>query len=200
MLRNHCKQASHFLFSVLYSPRWNGSEHFKGKLLASVICTMLVVQTSIDIDHFFQSIFILYIVNACKDHVYIYNSYFLVHVYIYWQSVITPLTFSSLFIKKKMAKGVCNIIVISHIHIYLHCIYVFVYWYHLYDCVYHEINNYFIKLKQFFLFDKEYSTCTMVWKNRTRHNTTCLLFGWRYFFLLGEKYLTSGVYVSRISR
>lgn len=99
-----------------------------------------------------------------------------------------------------MAKGVCNIIVISHIHIYLHCIYVFVYWYHLYDCVYHEINNYFIKLKQFFLFDKEYSTCTMVWKNRTRHNTTCLLFGWRYFFLLGEKYLTSGVYVSRISR
>lgn len=110
------------------------------------------------------------------------------------------ITFPSLFIKKKMAKGVCNIIVISHIHIYLHCIYVFVYWYHLYDCVYHEINNYFIKLKQFFLFDKEYSTCTMVWKNRTRHNTTCLLFGWRYFFLLGEKYLTSGVYVSRISR
>lgn len=86
-----------------------------------------------------------------------------------------------------MAKGVCNIIVISHIHIYLHCIYVFVYWYHLYDCVYHEINNYFIKLKQFFLFDKEYSTCTMVWKNRTRHNTTCLLFGWRYFFFIRRK-------------
>lgn len=118
MFRNHHKQATHFLFSVLYSPRWNGSEHFKGKLLASVICTMLVVQTSIDIDHFFLSIFMLYIVNACKDHVYIY-SYLLVHVYIYWQSVITPLTFSSLFIKK-MAKGVCNIIVISHIHIYLY--------------------------------------------------------------------------------
>lgn len=102
------------------------------------------------------------------------------------------ITFPSLFIKK-MAKGVCNIIVISHIHIYL-------YMFLCIDCVYHEINNYFIKLKQFFLFDKEYSTCTMVWKNRTRHNTTCLLFGWRYFFLLGEKYLTSGVYVSRISR
>lgn len=107
------------------------------------------------------------------------------------------ITFPSLFIKKNGQRCLQYNSYFTYSYIF---IYVFVYWYHLYDCVYHEINNYFIKLKQFFLFDKEYSTCTMVWKNRTRHNTTCLLFGWRYFFLLGEKYLTSGVYVSRISR
>lgn len=105
MFRNHCKQASHFLFSVLYSPRWNGSEHFKGKLLASVICTMLVVQTSIDIYRPFLSKYIHIVYCKCMQRSCIYLFIFsrtCVHILAVRHNTIDFfITFPSLFIKKK---------------------------------------------------------------------------------------------------
>lgn len=134
MFGNQRKQlVPHFLFSVLYTPRRNGTEHFKGKLRDRVVCTMLVAQTSIPTISFW--VYACCILQMHAKIMYISNHIFS-YMCTYFGNPLWRYDTINVFINfhQKMSMGVCNIIVIPQIHIYFDA--VFVYWFYSFDCIY----------------------------------------------------------------
>lgn len=108
-----------------------------------------------------------------------------VHILAIHYDAMTPLMFSSIFIKNVHGCLQYNSYSTnSYIFWCSFCLLILFIWLH----IYHEINN-CILFKQYFLFDRKSYSSTKVWKHRAEHITPCALLGRRllYIFLLWEK-------------